>query len=722
MEVFTRSLDDNRDEMTIWPHSVSNMGNSLHFGRIPKTQKNLSFEDTSSRRKFLRLDSTGENKNENHWDTREHSMFNSGRRTHHPTSTASTVMGSIHSIVQQLCTNTVRFQPYAKTHRNRVASNFPLQGLGLSDFCQDFLNNLNLGHCNSGHLQTESETPTTMVSMQDRYLASHTEVKEPDFKNVFGVATGDASPDQVGRAEDQGTNIVTQQMTHVVNTVHDCNLVQFTMPKQNSAKYSDSLYQIKRQTEAAVDTSQMETISCENPVSATCYKTCNKLADNANCDSCHSNTDSPQFGVPDFRLEHEACPVQESPNVCVEQVDKLCDDDSVEIETCYINTYQGDINGDADVTWTQQLVLDDADENKGDSEQPSDEKDLADSYKQVITDTVADDNIQDSFNLADNTVCESLDVIRENNLSGDLEKDETISDGVSKQGTQSVSTLSFESTNTELTASDSTQLLLDQVVQRLSFTSLASCSIDSDVNFLDDSFQDDGNESSCMDDSNSGLKNNVLFVIGSCEEDSDSDWSEDSDFDELDDDALRANDALWKSFTSCNDAYHPIGGWQCSNTKSPLIKSSSSPDIRSGKTSPLHTTPQNECVETDSETNTMNGVDNIGYDSGKTLIERTLSIVQSAPDLQATTENTPSVGRKTPKKKVHFPDNERLVQAHTMVAWQYAYKACRKGPWEEYARDRCRFERRIDDVAMVISPCLTPDHRNQIYHNLQKSV
>lgn len=39
----------------------------------------------------------------------------------------------------------------------------------------------------------------------------------------------------------------------------------------------------------------------------------------------------------------------------------------------------------------------------------------------------------------------------------------------------------------------------------------------------------------------------------------------------------------------------------------------------------------------------------------------------------------------------------------------------RRGPWEELARDRCRFKRRCHEVEQCISYCLEPRHRSMIY-------
>ncbi|NWV55082.1 PR15B phosphatase, partial [Daphoenositta chrysoptera] len=45
----------------------------------------------------------------------------------------------------------------------------------------------------------------------------------------------------------------------------------------------------------------------------------------------------------------------------------------------------------------------------------------------------------------------------------------------------------------------------------------------------------------------------------------------------------------------------------------------------------------------------------------------------------------------------------------------------RKGPWEEMARDGCRFQRRIQETEEAIGYCLSPEHRLRVFHRLQES-
>ncbi|XP_055858560.1 uncharacterized protein LOC129920991 [Episyrphus balteatus] len=66
------------------------------------------------------------------------------------------------------------------------------------------------------------------------------------------------------------------------------------------------------------------------------------------------------------------------------------------------------------------------------------------------------------------------------------------------------------------------------------------------------------------------------------------------------------------------------------------------------------------------------------------------------------------------EKKVTF-DPHPVV--HVMHAWNYAYRAARKGHWEDFARDRTRFQQRIERTSVYLNPVLTLEHREKIYHS-----
>ncbi|XP_070763908.1 protein phosphatase 1 regulatory subunit 15A [Enoplosus armatus] len=63
------------------------------------------------------------------------------------------------------------------------------------------------------------------------------------------------------------------------------------------------------------------------------------------------------------------------------------------------------------------------------------------------------------------------------------------------------------------------------------------------------------------------------------------------------------------------------------------------------------------------------------------------------------------------QKRVQFSP---LVQVHVMRTWQFARQASRKGHWEEMARDRDRFWRRIRETEQAIGHCFTQPHRERI--------
>lgn len=71
--------------------------------------------------------------------------------------------------------------------------------------------------------------------------------------------------------------------------------------------------------------------------------------------------------------------------------------------------------------------------------------------------------------------------------------------------------------------------------------------------------------------------------------------------------------------------------------------------------------------------------------------------------------------QRTPAK-VKFPADDGLVEVHRADDLE------RKGPWEQIALDRRRFQSRISSVESVLAPVLSPDHRQKVYQKIHVSA
>ena len=58
------------------------------------------------------------------------------------------------------------------------------------------------------------------------------------------------------------------------------------------------------------------------------------------------------------------------------------------------------------------------------------------------------------------------------------------------------------------------------------------------------------------------------------------------------------------------------------------------------------------------------------------------------------------------KKKVSFANDGKPTAVHHLVTWKFAMKQARKGNWEHVVADRHRFQRRIDETALILNPII----------------
>ncbi|NXM71208.1 PR15B phosphatase, partial [Serilophus lunatus] len=70
-------------------------------------------------------------------------------------------------------------------------------------------------------------------------------------------------------------------------------------------------------------------------------------------------------------------------------------------------------------------------------------------------------------------------------------------------------------------------------------------------------------------------------------------------------------------------------------------------------------------------------------------------------------------GPSSKRKKVTFLD--------TVTEYYISSEEDRKGPWEELARDGCRFHKRIQQTEEAIGYCFSTEHRQRVFHRLQKT-
>ncbi|CAB1441476.1 unnamed protein product [Pleuronectes platessa] len=173
------------------------------------------------------------------------------------------------------------------------------------------------------------------------------------------------------------------------------------------------------------------------------------------------------------------------------------------------------------------------------------------------------------------------------------------------------------------------------------------------------------------------------------------------------------DEQLWKSLCKKDDPFHPLNFQAClQSSTATALQSEEDPDAREVHHIKNSPTKSKKCKK-DSKT--------LRRSSSKPSPPARL--LKHPPHQDRTlvpwkrpgqTHQSPPEERKESNastKKVRFSP---LVQVHVVRTWLFARQASRKGPWEEMARDRDRFQRRIQETDRDISHCLTLPHREKM--------
>ncbi|XP_039989860.1 protein phosphatase 1 regulatory subunit 15B [Xiphias gladius] len=174
---------------------------------------------------------------------------------------------------------------------------------------------------------------------------------------------------------------------------------------------------------------------------------------------------------------------------------------------------------------------------------------------------------------------------------------------------------------------------------------------------------------------------------------------------------------LWKSLFQKDDPYHPLNFQACLQTSptAAALPSEEDPDALDVQHTRNPPTKGKNC-EKGAKTPRKSRATKPSLPErrlkhhshpDKTLVpwKRPGQIPQSPPDEARESKAS------TTQKKVRFSP---LVKVHVMRTWPFARQASRKGHWEEMARDRDRFRRRIQEAEQTIGHCFTRPHREKI--------
>ncbi|XP_034031720.1 protein phosphatase 1 regulatory subunit 15B [Thalassophryne amazonica] len=309
---------------------------------------------------------------------------------------------------------------------------------------------------------------------------------------------------------------------------------------------------------------------------------------------------------------------------------------------------------------------------------------------------------------------------------------------------------------------------------RALWESLSKCSDPYNLFFFSESISTNGNMKESKSDRMSVGTTEELhsWLSRSDSETSSSSWgSSENSWIDLD---TEESNGLWESFTSCNDPYNPMNFTACTTTNRPpqstatssdchtALSTSSSKSNTDTEENSSFTSSSSEDDEEDQAWKSLFQVDDpfhplnfraslkgssaaqskvdtgapgVGYmqqweeesvspqrSTKPTLTERHLKHhshpektilpwkrpdhMSPSPPEERQRENT------TTMKKVRFSP---VVHVHVLRTWLFARQASRKGHWEEMARDRERFKRRIQATEQAIGYCFSQSHRDKMW-------
>ncbi|CAF90316.1 unnamed protein product [Tetraodon nigroviridis] len=142
---------------------------------------------------------------------------------------------------------------------------------------------------------------------------------------------------------------------------------------------------------------------------------------------------------------------------------------------------------------------------------------------------------------------------------------------------------------------------------------------------------------------------------------------------------------LWKSLSARQDPYHPLNFQAC---------------LRSGSAEPQKPT------RTRARTSRPSLQERASHHRHPETTYGALDPPQEGRRERPAARPRPQEGNS----RVRFSP---VVHVHVMRSWTFARQASRKGNWEEMARDRDRFQRRIREAEAQLGPCLSPAHRRK---------